>query len=108
MSRQSIPPVPNRAQTLDVLRHMGAYRPILMLPGYSDGYGTRWMIDGQQIPPGIAKYLMGAGYVADTGETETGARRLMLTDSGKRLRTNGIRWWQSLGFLERLRVRFFG
>ena len=87
---------------------MGTYRPLLMLPGYKDGYGTRWAIDGQQVPPGIAKYLMEAGFVADGGATEFGARRLMLTDSGKRLRASGIHWWQSLGFLERLRVRFLG
>jgi hypothetical protein len=105
LSRQSIP---SRAQTLDVLRHMGTYRPILMLPGHDDGYGTRWVIDGQQVQPGIAKYLMEAGYVADSGATEFGARRLMLTDSGDRFRANGMRWWQSLGFLERLRIRFLG
>lgn len=101
-------PIPNRAMTLEVLRHMGTYRPLLMLPGYHDGYGTRWSVDGQQIHPGIAKYLMEGGYVADQGATEFGARRLMLTDAGKRFRANGIRWWQSLGFLERISVRFFG
>lgn len=100
--------IPNRAQTLEVLRHMGTYRPLLMLPGYHDGYGTRWVIDGQQVLPGIAKYLMEAGYVADSGATEFGARRLMLTESGKRFRANGIRWWQSLGFLQRLGIRLFG
>jgi len=108
MSDKPTQSIPNRAQTLEVLRHMGTYRPLLMLPGYNDGYGTRWVIDGQQVLPGIAKYLMAAGYVADSGATEFGARQLLLTDSGKRFRASGIRWWQSLGFLERLGVRFLG
>ncbi len=101
-------PIPDRAQTLAVLRLMGAHRPLLMLPGDDDGYGSRWLIDGQQVQPGIAKYLMEAGFVADTGATEFGARTLALTDSGKRLRDNGVLWWQSLGFLERLIITLLG
>ena len=108
MDSSRIPLIPNRAQTLDVLRLIGTYRPILMLPGDDDGYGTRWVLDGQQVQPGIAKYLMEAGFIADSGATEFGARRLALTDSGKLFRENGVRWWQSLGFLERLRITFFG
>ena len=100
--------IPNRAQTLDVLRLMGTHRPLLMLPAADDGFGTRWVIDGQQVPPGIAKYLMGAGFVADTGATEFGARMLALTDSGQRFRENGVLWWKSLGFLERLKITLFG
>jgi len=100
--------IPNRAQTLDVLRLMGTHRPILMLPAADDGYGTRWVLDGQQVQPGIAKYLMEFGFVADTGATEFGARTLKLTDSGNRFRENGILWWASLGFLERLKITLFG
>jgi hypothetical protein len=93
---------------LDVLRLMGTYRPILMLPGADDGYGTRWVLDGQQVQPGIARYLMEAGFIADAGATEFGARKLALTDSGKRFRDNGVLWWQSLGVLQRWRITIFG
>lgn len=108
MNSSPTTPIPNRAQTLEVLRLMGAYRPILMLPGDDDGYGTRWVLDGQQVQPGIAKYLMKAGFLADTGATEFGARELALTESGKRFRENGVLWWQSLGFLERLTITILG
>jgi hypothetical protein len=100
--------IPCRAQTLDVLRHMGAYRPMLMLRGSDDGYGTRWLLDGMQVQPGIAMYLMNGGFIVDSGATEFGARKLTLTESGKRLRDNGVIWWESLGYLERLRVTIFG
>ena len=79
-----------------------------MLPAADDGFGTRWVLDGQQVQPGIAKYLMDAGFVADTGATEFGARILTLTDSGLRFRENGVLWWKSLGFLERLKITIFG
>ncbi|SBT03806.1 conserved hypothetical protein [Candidatus Accumulibacter aalborgensis] len=100
--------IPNRAQTLEVLRLMGTHRPILMLPGNDDGYGTRWVLDGQQVQPWIAKYLMKAGFLADTGATEFGARTLTLTESGNRFRRNGVLWWKSLGFLERLTITILG
>ena len=100
--------IPNRAQTLDVLRLMGMHRPLLMLPAADDGFGTRWVIDGQQVQPGIAKYLMESGFVADTGATEFGARTLDLTDSGQRFRDNGVLWWKSLSLLERLKVTLLG
>lgn len=100
--------IPNRAETLKVLRLMGEFRPILMLTGDDDGYGTRWVLDGQQVQPAIARYLMSSGFLADTGATEFGARTLKLTDAGTRFRDNGLRWWSSLGFLQRLKVRFFG
>lgn len=100
--------IPNRAQTLDVLRLMGPHRPILMLPAADDGYGTLWVLDGQQVLPGIAKYLMESGFVAENGATEFGARILELTDSGNRFRDNGILWWKSLGFMERLKITIFG
>ncbi|MBV5300058.1 MAG: hypothetical protein ACOYNF_05650 [Rhodoferax sp.] len=100
--------VPSRAQTLEVLRLMGEYRPILMLKGDDDGYGTRWVLDGQQVEPGIASYLMNAGFLADTGATDLGARKLTLTESGRVLRRNGLLWWDSLGFLQRLKITIFG
>ncbi len=100
--------IPNRAQTLEVLRLMGQCRPILMLPGDEDGYGTRWLLDGEQVLPGIAKYLMEGGYIADSGATEFGARKLALTESGKRFRDNGVIWWKSLGFLQRLKITILG
>jgi len=100
--------IPCRAQTLDVLRLMGSSLPILMLQGDDDGFGTRWLLDGQQVEPGIARYLMDEGFIAENGATEFGARRLTLTDAGLRFRTNGVQWWRSLGFLERLSVWFLG
>jgi hypothetical protein len=101
-------PIPSRAQTLDVLRLMGSYRPIMMLPGDDDGYGARWLLDGQQVEPGIAKYLTDEGFIADDGATEFGARKLTLTASGQRLRADGLRWWSSLGVLQRLKVILMG
>ena len=100
--------IPDRAQTLKILRLMGNCRPILMLPGDEDGYGTRWLLDGQQVEPAICKYLMHGGFLADTGATEFGARKLVLTDSGIRFRENGLIWWKSLGFLQRLRITILG
>lgn len=100
--------IPERALTLEVLRLMGENRAILMLRGDDDGYGARWMLDGEQVLPAIAKYLMDGGFIADTGATEFGARKLVLTDSGRRFRENGVLWWKSLGFLRRLRIRILG
>ncbi len=100
--------IPSRAQTLEVLRLMGTHRPILMLPAADDGYGARWVLDGQQVQPGIAKYLMQSGFVVDTGATEFGARVLVLTDSGNRFRENGVLWWTSLSFLQRLKITILG
>lgn len=82
--------IPNRAQTLEVLRLIGKNRPMLMLCGEEDGYGARWLLDGQEVLPGIAKYLMRAGLIGDAGATEFGARRLTLTDSGERALANGV------------------
>ena len=100
--------IPNRAQTLDVLRLMGRYRPLLMLPGDDDGYGARWLLDGVEVQPGIAKYLIDGGFVAQTATTGFGARELTLTDSGRRLLDNGLRWWASLGLLQRWWVIVLG
>ena len=72
--------IPTRAQTLDVLRHIGTHRPLLMLPGDDCGFGTLWVLDGQQVPPAIAKYLMRSGFVADAGATGFGALGELLAD----------------------------
>ena len=48
------------------------------------------LLDGQPVLPGIAKYLMNWGFVADEGATDLGARRLRLTEAGRRLRDTGI------------------
>lgn len=100
--------IPRRAETLQVLRLMGQYEPILMLCGDDDGYGTRWTLAGQQVQPAIARYLMEAGFIADTGATEFGARKLALTASGIHFRENGVRWWSGLKFFQKLKVMVFG
>ena len=100
--------IPNRAYTLKVLRFMGAHEPILMLTGSDDGFGTRWTLHGQQVQPAIAQYLMGAGFVAESGRTEFGARKLALTDAGTRFRDEGLRWWAGLGLLQKLKITIFG
>lgn len=110
MSTDTPPPIPLRADTLDILRLMGDCAPILMLTGGDgdEGFGTRWTLHGQQIQPGIARYLMDAGYIAETGMTEFGARKLSLTQAGMEFRAAGQRWWSDLGFIERLWTRVFG
>ena len=101
-------PIPNRVETLRVLRLMGDYEPLLMLAGSDDGYGTRWTLGGQQVQPAIARYLMEAGFVAENGRTQFGARKLALTADGVRFRDNGVRWWAGLSFLQKLKVTIFG
>lgn len=108
MDTTAPPLIPCRAQTLEVLRLMSDREPILMLTGDDDGFGTRWTCRGQQVQPVIAGFLMGAGYIADVGRTEFGARRLALTAEGHRFRQNGIQWWASLNLLQRLKVMVFG
>ena len=100
--------IPNRAETLDLLRLMGDYAPILMLSGDADGYGARWTIDGHPVQPAIASYLMKSGFVADSGATELGVRKLALTESGIQFRKNGLLWWSNLGFFEKLKVTLLG
>lgn len=100
--------IPNRAETLQVLRLMGDFEPILMLSGADDGYGSRWTLSGQQVQPAIARYLMDQGFVTAAGETEFRAIKLAITASGKEFRDRGLRWWQSLNFLERIKVRVLG
>jgi hypothetical protein len=100
--------IPNRAQTLKLLRLMGEHAPLLLLRGEADGYGDRWTLHGGEVLPAIAGWLMQSGYVADAGATEMGARRLLLTPAGVEFRRQGLDWWAQLGPLARLRVVVFG
>lgn len=102
------PPIPNRADTLRVLRAMGECEPIMMLTGSDDGYGSRWTLAGQQVQPAIARYLMEAGFIAEHGRTDFGARRLGLTPAGRDFRQRGVEWWRKLGWLQKLRAVLFG
>lgn len=101
-------PIPNQAETLNVLQLMGNYAPILMLGNDAEGYGTRWTIDGHPVQPPIAKYLMQSGFVADAGKTELGAKKLALTESGVEFRREGLLWWNSLSLFQKLKVRLLG
>jgi hypothetical protein len=100
--------IPNRADTLRVLRAISGHQPVLMLVGSDDGYGTRWTLGGQQVQPAIARYLMDAGFIGEIGKTQFGARRLALTADGVRFRERGMAWWASLTFLEKLKVTVLG
>jgi hypothetical protein len=101
-------PIPNRVETLRVLRLMGDYEPILMLVGSDDGYGTRWTLGGQQVQPAIARYLMESGCIAENGRTQFGARTLALTADGVSFRERGLRWWDGLSLFEKLKVTLLG
>jgi len=100
--------IPNRAETLQVLRLMGGHAPMLMLSGAADGFGARWSIDGNPVQPAIACWLMQEGYITDTGTTELGARILALTAAGVEFREEGLLWWAGLGRFARLKVVIFG
>lgn len=108
MSSAANPSIPNRAETLKVLRLMGEHAPILMLTGDGEGYGTRWILHGQQVQPAIARYLMKAGFIADSGATEFGARKLALTPRGSQFREDGEHWWKSLSLFQKLKITIFG
>lgn len=56
----------------------------------------------------IATYLMQSNFIADSGATEMGARKLTLTESGTRFRTDGLEWWASLKLLEKLKIHILG
>lgn len=101
-------PIPRRAETLKVLRLMGKHAPILMLGSDAESYGVRWIIDGQPVQPAIATYLMQSGFIADSGETELGARKLALTESGTEFRQDGLLWWASLSLLQKLKILITG
>jgi len=69
---------------------------------------ARWLLDGQQVSPAIAKYLMHEGLLGDVGATELGARKLVLTTAGVQFRERGMRWWSALGPLQKLGVMIRG
>jgi hypothetical protein len=100
--------IPNRADTLKILRLMGNHEPILMLAGDQDGYGTRWTLGGQQIEPAIARYLMEHGFIAEIHVTELGARVLALTALGLQFRQEGLHWWSQLNLVQRISATLFG
>ena len=100
--------IPQRAETLQVLRLMGDFEPILMLTGDDEGYGSRWTLSGQQVQPAIARFLMECGFIADSGKTEFGAVKLSLTEKGCEFRQKGLTWWAELNFLEKLKVSVLG
>jgi hypothetical protein len=100
--------IPDRARTLGLLCLMGRHAPIMYLRGAPDGFGDRWVIQGALVEPAIACWLVEAGYIADRGATELGARRLELTAAGIEFRAAGVRWWRSLSLLVKLRVMVFG
>lgn len=108
MDDSPAPVIPNRADTLRVLRAMGEHEPILLLAGSDDGYGSRWTLGGQQIQPAIARYLMEEGFVTERGRTDFGARYLVLTPAGRDFRARGIAWWHGLDWLQKLRAVLFG
>lgn len=108
MSSSATNSIPNRAETLKVLRLMGEHAPILMLTGDEDGYGTRWILHGQQVQPAIARYLMKTGFITDAGATEFGARKLALTPRGSKFREDGEDWWTSLSLFQKLKIMIFG
>jgi hypothetical protein len=100
--------IPNRADTLRVLRLLDERETMLMLPGDADGYGTRWTLGGEQVQPAIARYLMSEGFIAESGSTEYGARILVLTPTGASFREDGLRWWAGLSGLQKLKAVIFG
>lgn len=100
--------IPQRAETLQVLRLISDFEPMLMLSGDDEGYGSRWTLSGQQVQPAIARYLMESGFVAEIGKTEFGARKLVLTKTGSDFRERGLRWWAELNFLQKLKITLLG
>ncbi|NTV72279.1 MAG: hypothetical protein HGA71_19325 [Azonexaceae bacterium] len=100
--------IPQRAETLQVLRLMGPFEPMLMLSGDDEGYGSRWTLSGQQVQPAIARFLMDCGFIAAAGKTEFGAIKLTLTEKGREFREKGLAWWAELNFLEKLKITVFG
>jgi hypothetical protein len=100
--------VPSRAETLQILRLMGDFEPILMLSGDDEGYGSRWTLSGQQVQPAIARFLMESGFIASSGKTEFGAIKLALTEKGSEFREKGLAWWGELNFLQKIKITLFG
>ncbi len=77
---------------------------MMMLTGDGRGYGTRWTVSGQEVPPAIACYLMDEGFIAERGRTDFGAKQLVLTASGKEFLKEGLAWWTGLTMIQKLRV----
>ena len=102
------PTIPDRAKTLQVLRLMGDFEPILMLAGDSKDYGARWTLAGQQVQPATARFLMESGFISEVGKTEFGAIKLALTEAGNRFREKGLAWWSGLSFLQKLKITLLG
>jgi len=100
--------VPSRAETLQILRLMGDFEPILMLTGDDEGYGSRWTLSGQQVQPAIARFLMESGFIANSGKTEFGAIKLALTVKGSEFREKGLAWWGELNFLQKIKITLLG
>ena len=100
--------IPQRAETLQILRMMSEFEPMLMLTGDDEGYGSRWTLSGQQVQPAIARFLMEFGFIADIGKTEFGAIKLALTDKGSQFREKGVLWWSELNFMQKVKIRVFG
>ena len=100
--------VPLRAETLQILRLMGKFEPILMLGGDDFGAGTRWTLSGQEIQPAIVRFLMDSGFIVNAGKTELGAIKLALTEKGQQFREDGLSWWDGLNFLQKLKITLFG
>jgi len=100
--------IPNRAETLNVLRLLRNNEPVLMLSGDGAGYGARWTVFGQQIQPAIARYLMQEGFIGESGTTEFGAKKLTLTPAGAEFRQDGIDWWRSLSMFQKIKATIFG
>ena len=100
--------IPLRAETLQILRLLGPFEPILMLKGDEDGYGSRWTISGQEIQPVIARFLMDSGFITAAGKTELGVIKLTLTEQGSEFRQKGQAWWEGLNFLQKLKVTLLG
>jgi len=102
------PTIPQRAETLQILRMISEFEPMLMLTGDDEGYGSRWTLSGQQVQPAIARFLMESGFIADIGKTEFGAIKLALTDKGSQFREKGVLWWSELNFMQKVKIRVFG
>lgn len=58
--------------------------------------------------PAIATYLMQSGFIADSGATELGARKLALTESSAQFRKDGQLWWAGLSLWQQMKILILG
>jgi len=100
--------VPDRARMLNTLGYLGRYRPMLLLPGSDDDYGSRCTLDGHPVQPVIAEFLIKHEFVADVGNTDFGARILTLTNAGIEFREKGKQWWGNLSLIQRINIYIVG